>query len=100
MTLSIGGLGTQPKSELGGSTVDRVTSTAANRAAEESDTGVAGETTTLLAGAAGMAALTNIALNGDGSRMSKVEQLRDSVAAGTYKVAPGEIADALLAEWQ
>jgi flagellar biosynthesis anti-sigma factor FlgM len=100
MTLSIGGFGTQPKSELGGSTVDRVTSNAANRAAEEGDAGVAGETTTLLAGAASMAALTNIALNGDGSRMSKVEQLRDSVASGTYKVAPAEIADAVLAEWQ
>jgi len=100
MTISIGGLGAQPKTDLGDSTVDRVTSSAAHKASQESEAGVAGETTTLLAGAAGMAALTEVAMNGDESRMSRVEQLRGAVAAGTYQVAPREVADAILAEWR
>jgi flagellar biosynthesis anti-sigma factor FlgM len=100
MTISIGGLGAQPKTELGDSTVDRVTSNAANKTSQDSDTGVSGETTTLLAGAASLAALTKVAMSSNDSRASKVEQLRAAVAAGTYKLAPGGIADALLAEWK
>lgn len=100
MAISIGGLGAQPNTELGDSTVDRVTSSAANKASQENEAGVTGETTTLMAGAAGMAALTKVAMSGDESRLSKVEQLRGAVADGTYKLAPGEIADALLAEWR
>ncbi len=99
MTISINGLGAQPKTELGDSTVDRVTSSASNKTSQQSDAGLASETTSLLAGAAGMTALKNLAMTGDESRMNKVEQLRQSIAAGTYKPAPLEIADALLSEW-
>lgn len=100
MTISIGSVGTQPKTELGESAVDRLTSSATSNLSRESEAGVADETTTLLAGTASIAALTNVAMNGDNSRMGKVEQLREAVAAGTYKPAPEGTADALLAEWR
>lgn len=100
MTISIGGLGAQPKTELGDSTIDRVTSNAASKTSQDSEAGVAGETTTLLSGAANLAALAKVAMNTDDSRTSKVEQLREAVVGGTYKLATGEVADALLSEWQ
>jgi flagellar biosynthesis anti-sigma factor FlgM len=100
MTISIGSLGAQPKTELGDSTVDRVTSNATNKAFQDSEAGVSGETTTLLAGATNVVALTNVAMNAGDSSTSRVEQLREALAAGTYKLAPGEIADAILSEWQ
>lgn len=100
MTISIGGLGPQPKTDFGEPNVDRVTSGSENKASRGADAGIFAETTTLLAGAANLAALTKIAMNGDESRTGRVEQLRQDIAAGAYKAEPTKIADSLLPEWQ
>lgn len=100
MTISIGGLGPQPRTDISEGKVDHVTSSVANKASQSAEAGTEGATTALMSSAASLAALTKIAMNGDETRARKVEQLRHDVAAGTYKLEPTKIADALLAEWQ
>jgi flagellar biosynthesis anti-sigma factor FlgM len=100
MTISIGGFGSQPKTDLTEPNVDRITSSVPNKGAQAAEAAPADETTTLVAGAASLAALTKLAMNGDETRIGKIEQLRQDIAAGAYKLEPANIADALLAEWR
>ncbi len=100
MTISIGGLGPQPKTDFGEPNVDRVTSSVPDKGSQAPEAAPPDETTTLVAGAASLAALTKLAMNGDERRIGKVEQLRQDIAAGAYKSEPPNIADALLAEWK
>jgi flagellar biosynthesis anti-sigma factor FlgM len=100
MTISIGSLASQPKTEFNETAVDRVTSSQTNKAHEGADVESTSETTTLVAGAANLAALKSAALEGNGVRTDKVEQLRQAISAGTYKVEPSQVADAMLAEWR
>jgi negative regulator of flagellin synthesis FlgM len=99
MTILIGGMGSQPRTEFTDSPVDRVTSSQNNIAREATDA-PATETTTLLAGATSMAALTAAAMDTSGVRTDRVEQLRQAIATGTYNVEPSQVADAMLKEWQ
>lgn len=99
MTISIGDIGSQPRTEFTESPVDRVTSSLNNKAHEGSDA-PATETATLLAGATSLAALNAAAMDTARVRTDKVEQLRQSIAAGTYQVEPAQVADAMLKEWQ
>lgn len=100
MTISIGGLDPQPKTEFGEQNVERAIANAANKDPQGTEAAPTDVRTTLLAGTASIAALTQMAMNGDDTRAGKVEQLRQQVSAGTYKVEPARVADALLGEWQ
>ncbi|HTR27132.1 MAG TPA: flagellar biosynthesis anti-sigma factor FlgM [Terriglobales bacterium] len=105
MTISIGGLGSQPlgqqpRTDLNEANVDRVTSNAANHAGQTAEAATDGETTNLTAGTANLAALNKLAMSDDETRSEKVEKLRQKVAAGNYKPEPSAIADALLSEWE
>ena len=99
MTILIGGLGSQPKTDFSEPNVDRVTSSVPNKG-QAAEAAPAGETTTLVAGATSLAAFAKLAMNGDETRGDKVEQLRQDIAAGAYKLERDNIADALLAEWK
>ena|ERR1700690_818035 len=99
MTISIGGMGSQPRTEFTESPVDRVTSSQSNKAREGTDA-PSTETTTLLAGATSLASLTATAMDIPGVRTDRVEQLRQAIASGTYQVEPSQVADAILKEWQ
>jgi anti-sigma28 factor (negative regulator of flagellin synthesis) len=101
MTISIGGLGPQPETQASEFDADRLSSSGATKVSPESEPGLADEATpTLIAGTASISALTSAAMNGDDSRAGRVEQLRQSVAAGAYQLQPlRDIADAVLAEW-
>ncbi len=101
MTISIGGLGSQPVGEFIESTIDRVTSSQNNKVQDGADATTTGsETTSLLAGASSLAALTATAMDSGGFRSDKVDQLRQSIANGTYQIEPNQVADAMLKEWQ
>ncbi|MFZ3266980.1 MAG: flagellar biosynthesis anti-sigma factor FlgM [Terriglobales bacterium] len=100
MTISIGGMGSQPRTEFTESPVDRVTSSENNQKAREGTDTPTTETTTLLAGTTSLAALTSAAVETSGVRTDKIEQLRQAIAGGTYQVDPSQVADAMLKEWQ
>jgi flagellar biosynthesis anti-sigma factor FlgM len=100
MTIPIGGLSPQPKTEFNDHDVEPVASPPSNKHLQGGGSALADERTTLLSATASMATLTQIAMNGDDSRAAKIEQLRQEVAAGTYKVDPAEIADAILRNWR
>jgi flagellar biosynthesis anti-sigma factor FlgM len=100
MTISIGGMDSQPRTELTESNVDRVTSSQNNNKVRDGAEAPTTETTTLLAGTTSLAALTAAAIDTSGVRTDRVEQLRQAIATGTYRVEPGQVADAMLKEWQ
>ncbi|MGA8299051.1 MAG: hypothetical protein WCB53_17670 [Terriglobales bacterium] len=107
MTISIGGLSSQPLSpqpETAANEFDAtpLTSNISINGSQAADAGTADEITpTLIAGTASISALTSMAMNADDSRLSHVEQLRQSVADGTYQLKPlASVAEALLAEWR
>jgi flagellar biosynthesis anti-sigma factor FlgM len=100
MTISIGGIGPHSTTEFNESPVDRVTSSLTNKAREGVDAPLTRETTTLVASAANVAVLTSAAVSMNGVRTDRVEQLRHSIASGTYKVEPNLVADAIVRDWQ
>ncbi|MGA9527429.1 MAG: flagellar biosynthesis anti-sigma factor FlgM [Terriglobales bacterium] len=102
MTISIGSLSSQPTTEPTQST-DHVTSSIANKTKDAEDLSSSSSnesTTTLLSSAASVATLTAQALDQNSIRTDRVEQLRQSIANGTYQVEPAKVADAMLAEWR
>jgi negative regulator of flagellin synthesis FlgM len=99
MTISIGGVGSQPRTEFTESSVDRVTTSQSNKAREGTDAPSA-ETTTLLASTTGLQSLTAAAMGSDEVRTDKVSQLREAIANSSYQIDPGQVADAMLKEWQ
>jgi flagellar biosynthesis anti-sigma factor FlgM len=101
MAISIGGAGSQPVGEFIESTIDRVTSSQSNKVQEGAEASTSGsETTSLLAGASSLAALTATAMDSGGFRSDKVDQLRQAIASGSYHIEPNQVADAMLKEWQ
>jgi len=79
MAISIGGTGSQPVGEFIESTIDRVTSSQSNKVQEGAEASTSGsETTSLLAGASSLAALTATAMDSGGFRSDKVDQLRQA----------------------
>ena len=101
MTISIGGLGPRPETHLDEANVDRVTSSQEKTVSKGPEATLAdGTTTSLLSAAASLTSLTQLAMQADEASPGKVDQLGQEIAAGTYKVEPAKIADALLAEWQ
>ncbi len=104
MTISIGAMGSQPRTELNDSSVDRVTSSRndkTNEKSEASSTDASSvETTSLVAGTTNLATLTATAMQSGDVRTDKVAQLRQAIASGTYQVEPAQVADAMLKEWR
>jgi flagellar biosynthesis anti-sigma factor FlgM len=101
MTISIGSISPHPPTEFNESPVDRVTSSLTNKAREGVDAPPPmTETLTLVASAANVAALTSVALSMNGVRSDRVQQLRHSIASGTYKVEPNLVADVIMRDWQ
>jgi flagellar biosynthesis anti-sigma factor FlgM len=104
MTISIGGMGSQSRTELNDSSVDRVTSNRNDKTNDKSETSAAeassAETTSLVAGRTSLATLTATAMQGEDVRTDKVAQLRQAIGSGTYQVEPAQVAEAMLKEWQ
>lgn len=101
MTISVGSTLSQPKTELNESNIDRVTSNLGNKIREGVETESATETATtlLLSVASNLASLASTAMQAGDIRSDKVEQLRQAISAGTYKVDPGQVADSMIDEW-
>lgn len=99
MTINIGGFDSQPKIDTHESVVDRVSSGAASKSHQADQAAINDESTTLSKAAVLKNLVDEVASNNE-IRTEKVEQLRQAIASGQYKVNATEVANAMIAEGQ